>query len=60
MVKNLIPGSGMGTGKPRNKSGGFEECICPKCKKKVQHTRGMPCSKVKCPECGSPMTGTGN
>ena len=30
--------------------GGF--CICPKCDKKIPHTRGVPCQDEHCPDCG--------
>jgi cation diffusion facilitator family transporter len=33
--------------------GGY--CICPKCKNKEQHKRGVPCSTLKCPKCGAKM-----
>jgi len=37
---------------------GSSMCVCPKCGKEVLHARrGMPCSQMKCPECGTPMTG---
>ena len=31
-------------------------CICPNCGHRVPHRRGVPCTQVKCPACGSPMT----
>ena len=33
--------------------GGF--CICLRCKKKVEHITGTPCTEMKCPDCGIPM-----
>ena len=30
-------------------------CICPKCKTKVQHAIGIPCTQQICPKCGSNM-----
>jgi len=30
-------------------------CLCPNCGAKAPHTPGVPCSTVKCPECGTPM-----
>ncbi len=32
-------------------------CICtnPNCAHQVSHKRGVPCYKMKCPKCGSPM-----
>jgi len=37
---------------------GSKKCACPKCGKVVPHSkRGIPCSDVKCPDCGTPMKG---
>ncbi len=33
--------------------GGY--CVCPKCKYRVKHKRGVPCSTIKCPKCGASM-----
>jgi len=33
--------------------GGF--CVCPSCGAKVEHQPGIPCTEVKCPNCGTPM-----
>ncbi|MBM4272504.1 MAG: hypothetical protein FJ139_10190 [Deltaproteobacteria bacterium] len=30
-------------------------CVCPDCGMKISHTRGYPCSKKLCPECGTRM-----
>lgn len=30
-------------------------CTCIKCGEKTPHQRGMPCSKKRCPKCGSLM-----
>jgi len=35
--------------------GGPETCKCPKCGKEVPHVRGQPCTKQKCPNCGTNM-----
>ena len=35
-------------------SGG--NCVCPSCGKSAAHQRGVPCTRVKCPNCGSAMT----
>ena len=35
-------------------SGG--KCVCPNCEKWVRHKRGIPCSSVECPDCGTAMT----
>jgi predicted DNA-binding protein (UPF0251 family) len=45
----------------RRRMGGFAagpsgECVCTKCGKKVSHQAGSPCYRMKCPECGGPMT----
>lgn len=40
------------------KSGGF--CICPKCGKKVPHSKGITCHETKCPKCGSKMLREGS
>ena len=45
----------------RGRMGGFAagplgECVCPKCKHKVPHERGVPCYRMKCPKCGASMT----
>ncbi len=31
-------------------------CVCPNCNYKVKHKRGVPCSNLNCPECGTKMT----
>jgi hypothetical protein len=46
-------GRGFGGGKALGPVG---ECVCPKCGNKVQHQRGIPCTSIKCPSCGSAMT----
>lgn len=50
-------GEGMGVGGSRQGDGGADKCICPKCKKEYPHTKGVPCSKVKCPKCGVALVG---
>jgi hypothetical protein len=32
------------------------ECVCPSCGKRTPHERGVPCTEVSCPECGTAMT----
>ena len=57
---NFQRGSGRGFGRGRGSGRGVrgtDTCTCPKCGKKVPHTRGIPCSSVKCPECGTLMRG---
>jgi len=39
-------------------SGG--ECICPKCRKTIDHRRGFPCQDEHCPECGAKMLRVGS
>ena len=43
-------GRGMGGGR-----GPGGSCICPNCGEKVSHERGIPCSQMSCPKCGTPM-----
>lgn len=54
-------GGGMGKGQGRGRMGGFTmgpggNCVCPKCGKTVPHQQGVPCSQIKCPNCGAAMT----
>lgn len=63
-------GEGPGTGRGmrggrgqggRGRMGGFAagpsgNCVCPSCGHKAQHQAGVPCTDVKCPNCGSAMT----
>lgn len=38
---------------------GTKVCVCPECGKELPHReRGVPCSKLKCPVCGSSMKGS--
>ncbi|MBN2100392.1 DUF5320 family protein [Candidatus Dojkabacteria bacterium] len=50
-------GRGIGLGAGRRGLGGSTECECPSCGHKQPHARGIPCSQVKCPKCGTPMRG---
>ncbi|MEA3357034.1 MAG: hypothetical protein U9Q67_01220 [Patescibacteria group bacterium] len=50
-------GRGLGRGAGRKTLGGTAECTCPKCGHKEPHKRGIPCTEVKCPKCGTPMKG---
>ena len=56
-----MSGRGRGRGKGRKIGGrglgGSRECICPKCKYKELHSRGIPCTEIKCPKCGTLMKG---
>jgi len=37
---------------------GSDTCVCPKCGNEVPHARrGVPCSSIRCPKCGTPMKG---
>jgi len=51
------PGTGQGAGLPRRGEGGRDICKCPVCGMTVTHERGTPCTKQKCPNCGSAMVG---
>ncbi len=39
-----------------NGNGPGGDCICAKCGYKTEHQKGVPCSTIKCPECGDLMT----
>lgn len=42
----------------KNRPMGSASCICPSCSHKEPHTqRGVPCSTVACPKCGTMMRG---
>ena len=47
--------SGRGYGRGRRDAGGPAYCVCPNCGYKVQHTRGVPCLSMRCPNCGAAM-----
>jgi hypothetical protein len=54
----LFFGAGAGRGKgagnrPGSGPGGI--CVCSSCNTQVAHHRGVPCSSVKCPNCGKQM-----
>ena len=53
-------GGGQGGGGGRGRMGGFGagpegNCVCAKCGKGVPHQRGVPCTQIKCPDCGELM-----
>ena len=53
--ESRVPGRGRG-----RQPGGFGLgpegfCVCPNCGHKVPHQRGIPCYKVLCPKCDTPM-----
>ncbi len=57
-------GMGKGRGQGRGRKGGFGlgtggNCLCPKCGKTMPHQTGVPCTDMKCPDCGVAMTRTG-
>lgn len=55
-------GRGGGTKQGRGKGLGQaveEVCLCPGCGKKFPHSRGIPCSREICPDCGLPMVRKG-
>jgi predicted Fe-Mo cluster-binding NifX family protein len=43
-------GSGSGA-----RTGVMAFCVCPACGTKAPHERGIPCTQVRCPQCGQPM-----
>ena len=54
-------GQGMNQAKGRGRmGGGFAAgpggfCLCPVCKHREPHERGVPCIQKKCPKCNAPM-----
>ncbi|HDQ03055.1 MAG TPA: hypothetical protein ENN23_00530 [Deltaproteobacteria bacterium] len=54
-------GQGQGRGGGRGRMGGplaagaVGNCICPQCGHRQPHERGVPCTQVKCPQCGTAM-----
>lgn len=45
----------------RGRKGGYAlgpggKCVCSKCGFVTPHQRGMPCTQLNCPKCGSVMT----
>jgi hypothetical protein len=57
--QGLGPGTGRGLGRGRGMGrGGSSYCVCPACGYQLPHAqRGVPCSAIKCPKCGTPMLG---
>ncbi len=58
-------GQGMGgrggTGSGRGRMGGMGlgaggTCVCLKCGRTIPHQRGIPCTQMQCPACGTRMT----
>ena len=50
-------GQGQGVGGSKQGDGGSNKCICPKCGATSSHTKGTPCSGMKCSKCGTTMVG---
>ena len=48
-------GAGRG-GQTRPGAGPSGSCACPTCGRSLPHRRGVPCSEMVCPKCGTPMT----
>ena len=51
-------GLGLGGGHGRNKGGAFGVggvCVCAKCGEKMPHQKGVKCTTIKCPKCGTSM-----
>jgi len=48
--------AGLGRGQGQG-LGGTRECVCPECGEKMPHTKGTPCSEIKCSKCGAVMRG---
>ena len=44
-----------GGSRPGALTGVTDSCVCPACGSKTPHERGIPCTQVRCPECGKPM-----
>lgn len=53
------PGKGQGQGRGRKggpiAGGAVGTCRCPNCSHTQPHERGVPCTQVKCPKCGTAM-----
>jgi cation diffusion facilitator family transporter len=41
--------------KGKNVNGPPKNCVCPNCGYTVEHKRGIPCTTLKCPKCGTLM-----
>lgn len=52
-------GRGRGCGEPRTGAGPLEksaaQCICPACGHREAHVRGVPCTTMRCTECGNSL-----
>ncbi len=56
-------GGGRGGGMGAGRSGGGQRpgagpgggCVCPNCGQSAPHQAGIPCTEMKCPNCGTAM-----
>lgn len=44
----------------QHKLGPAGECICPKCRTRIPHQRGVRCQEESCPACGAKMLRVGS
>jgi len=56
-------GEGRGVGGDAQGDGGVKYCVCPDCGYSEEHKqtgegKSIPCTKIKCPECGTLMKGS--
>jgi len=56
-LAELARGEGKGQGNEPQGDGGTGYCYCSKCGYKMKHEKNMPCNEMKCPKCGTVMTG---
>ena len=56
------PGTGRGRGRGNMAPGQFAggagpggQCVCPSCGTVTDHKASIPCTEIKCPQCGSMM-----
>ncbi len=52
----MAGGRGMG-GPPPQAGGPPAKCVCPQCGYEAVKKRGLPCRRMKCPKCGTPLVG---
>ena len=46
--------------KQQERMGAGGSCVCPKCDRRMPHSRGVPCQEEKCPDCGAKMLREGS